>query len=449
MKSLMIHEFATRQSLLRESVEIHREWIEKILTVPLSETVFLQVDLPIAEVAVAWITGHLNEHGRSKKTVTKLLPRVESIDTPPYYPPILEAGKSWSDDDSWARFPPGEGAETYHLDWRDCPVAIKLRGARAVIAVNFSYHAGPDSQSESSDKILIVSRQGVPAIMELLHNLSQKAGGPRVHMHHGTSKPIAKWGWDDLVLESRIVSLLKNDFETFFQREEWFRRQRLPFRRGYLLHGAPGNGKTSAIRAMMNSRSIDAYTLRLFDQNLDDSDLDHMFGEASKHRPSIVLLEDIDRAFPSTGELRCKASLQQLLNCLDGIATQDGVIVVATANEPTSLDAAILRRPGRFDRVIHFPNPDAELRREYFCKMNYAFESDDLDAAVIASSDFSFAQLREAYILAGQWSFEDQSEITSDGLLRGIESLRTGFAQALERKHIKGFRSACFSEVIT
>ena len=75
----------------------------------------------------------------------------------------------------------------------------------------------------------------------------------------------------------------------------------------------------------------------------------------------MVVLEDLDRALPKIGETKSRVSLQQLLNCLDGVGTGEGIIVVATANEPTILDSAVLRRPGRFDRVIHFADPDFHL----------------------------------------------------------------------------------------
>jgi chaperone BCS1 len=52
--------------------------------------------------------------------------------------------------------------------------------------------------------------------------------------------------------------MLKDDFESFFKREAWFRSNKLPFRRGYLLHGPPGNGKSTAVRAMMTSRGLTA-----------------------------------------------------------------------------------------------------------------------------------------------------------------------------------------------
>ncbi len=148
----------------------------------------------------------------------------------------------------------------------------------------------------------------------------------------------------DLILDSSIVSLLKDDFDLFFERKAWFSKRRLPFRRGYLLHGPPGNGKTSVIRAMMTARCLPAYTVHLFKSDVEDDQFEQMFIQASRNAPSLVLVEDIDRAFPRAGHSSTKISLQQLLNCLDGVATGEGIITVATANEPTALDPAILDR---------------------------------------------------------------------------------------------------------
>ena len=226
------------------------------------------------------------------------------------------------------------------------------------------------------------------------------------------------------MLDSSITSLLKDDFGSFFEREPWFRKMRLPFRRGYLLHGPPGNGKSTAIRAMLTSAGLTAYTLRLFDSRTEDADIDRVFERAVSHAPAMILLEDLDRAFPRAGESRSKVSLQQLLNCLDGVATGEGIVTVATANEPTILDPAILRRPGRFDRVVHFPNPSSALRHEYFCRMHDKFVAANLDSVVSDSEGFSFAQLREAYIMAGQPAFEANREILVKDLSSGVRSLR-------------------------
>jgi SpoVK/Ycf46/Vps4 family AAA+-type ATPase len=243
-----------------------------------------------------------------------------------------------------------------------------------------------------------------------------------------------------MTLDPQVVSLLKDDFDFFFESEEWFRQAELPHRRGYLLHGPPGNGKSTAVRCMLSSRGLTAYTLRLFHPHTDDSDLDDLFDLALKNRPAIVLLEDIDRAFPKSGESKTNISLQQLLNTLDGIASGEGIIVVATANEPSLLDPAILRRPGRFDRVVSFPNPNRELRKSFFLGRRIELTAGQADNIARASHGFSFAQLREAYI-AGQKAFERKGTILENDLLLGIAALRNSSTAGSRASHAAGFQA--------
>jgi ATP-dependent 26S proteasome regulatory subunit len=99
-------------------------------------------------------------------------------------------------------------------------------------------------------------------------------------------------------------------------------------------------------------------------------------------------------------------------------------VVIATANDPLALDPAILKRPGRFDRVIHFPNPSNQLRSDYFRKMHPDLDSEGLAPVVAESVGMSFAQLREAYILSGQQSFLRGGDISAEDLLAAVRSLR-------------------------
>lgn len=112
---------------------------------------------------------------------------------------------------------------------------------------------------------------------------------------------------------------------------------------------------------------------------------------------------------------------------------------MATANAPAVLDPAILRGPGRFDRVVHFPNPVAELRPEYFRKMNTGLTDEQLRQPAEESNGFSFAQLREAYVIAGQLAFERADEVTEHDLLTGIRSLRQGMISSARRGGSAGF----------
>jgi len=176
--------------------------------------------------------------------------------------------------------------------------------------------------------------------------------------------------------------------------------------------------------------------------------LEKLFRYAATSAPSLVVIEDIDRAFPRmpSSRVRCNVSLQQLLNCLDGVDSQDGVIVVATANDPTVLDSAILRRPGRFDRVVALPAPDRQLRLRYFSKFNPHLNDEALSRAVEDSEGLSFAQLKEAYILAGQTAFERNTNVTGNDLLEGIRVLRGGMALVSDHKPKVGFGESSFQE---
>src|ERR1700732_780040 len=154
----------------------------------------------------------------------------------------------------------------------------------------------------------------------------------------------------------------------------------------------------------------------------------HLFQRAAENTPALVILEDLDRAFPTEGKRTRErtVSFQTLLNCLDGVGSQPGVIVVATANDPTCLDAAILKRPGRFDRVVQFRNPDADLRRQYYQRLSPALEGEQFEIAIEKTAGYSFAQLRETYILGAQSAFEHGREVRVEDVIEAVEVQAAG-----------------------
>ena len=436
-------EFATRSTLIRRMIATHKAWIEEKLSIPISETIVIDGLPNLSQVGVHKFLGILDRRRAGNSESSRLRPLVAQSQVPPDCPPILAVADDVRPDLSLEALLEDRVAAWTGFEWKECPLAVRLHFFDiTVVLLNVSYHSGPGSAGETTARVLVARRESIPALLRLFEDLYRRDRTPRLCMIGGESRRVPAVAWTDLVIDPSITKLLVSDFESFWQREQWFRDRNLPFRRGYLLHGPPGNGKTSAIRAMMTSRALNAHTLRFFDPNLDDGDLDRLFEKAHRDRPAIILFEDIDRAFPKTGEPGTRISLQHLLNCLDGVATGEGVVVVATANEPAALDPAILRRPGRFDRVIYFRNPDAGLRLEYLRRMKSGLGDDQLQNAVQTSAGFSFAQLREAYVIAGQQAFERGGEVTEDDLLAGIRSLRESMVGSSGHTNAAGFHTS-------
>jgi SpoVK/Ycf46/Vps4 family AAA+-type ATPase len=435
------HEFATRPGLICRALAVHQDWIETKLGVSLPDTVIFDGLENLSHIGlekILWVA----DVQKSFPAARRLRTFTAKAELPPDLAPIISIRRQTASEVSLESLLEDDRGSMVGFDWVDCPIALRLHYYNATIVVmNVLYHSGPDSPGESAARLLISRRDCASRIAEFIERIHRYDQSPRLFTLHGKSRRIAPATWDDLVIDANVTSLLKTDFETFWQRKPWFTEHNLPFRRGYLLHGPPGNGKSSAIRAMVTSRRLNAYTLRFFDPNVDNGDLESLFERAYRDRPAMVLLEDIDRAFPRTGDSGNRISLQQLLNSLDGIATGEGIVVVATANEPAVLDPAILRRPGRFDRVVSFSNPNAELRREYFRRLHGAIDPERLQQAVEDSAGFSFAQLREAYISAGQRAFQRGDVIQEEDLLAGIRTLRQGIVSSGRHGNAAGFRS--------
>jgi transitional endoplasmic reticulum ATPase len=192
---------------------------------------------------------------------------------------------------------------------------------------------------------------------------------------------------------------------------------------------------------MASHPMLSAYTLDFSQKQLDNDDLTYLFETAADHAPALVIFEDLDRLFGKVPETdnRTNITFQHLLSCLDGLATFDGLIVVATANDQTALDAAILRRPGRFDRAVLFQKPTTEIRRKYLARLaGNVLGKETLDWAAHQTNQMSFAQLREIYILAGETAFRTKTQIDQTGLAQAIQVVRDEAARAGQRTDARG-----------
>ncbi|KAI0288437.1 P-loop containing nucleoside triphosphate hydrolase protein [Russula brevipes] len=211
--------------------------------------------------------------------------------------------------------------------------------------------------------------------------------------NHVASRP--KRPLNSIVLDEGVKELLLDDARDFLDSKQWYADRGIPFRRGYLLYGAPGSGKTSIIHSLAGELGLDIYIISLSKTGLDDTSLNSLI--SSLPEQCIAIMEDIDAAFTHgltretagteleeprhhdssrqghedsendpnepqgqsrgrdspSGSKDSRITLSGLLNALDGISAQEGRLLFATTNRYHTLDPA-LTRPGRMDLHVEF-----------------------------------------------------------------------------------------------
>lgn len=178
------------------------------------------------------------------------------------------------------------------------------------------------------------------------------------------------------------------DMRDFLSREDWYADRGVPFRRGYLLHGPPGCGKTSFVTAAAGELDCPIYILNLAEPSLSDLGLLKLVTEASPR--SILLMEDIDAAFQNRTRLDTASpgllTFSGLLNALDGVAGQEGKLLVMSTNHPKRLDEALLR-PGRVDVTASFHMAHGAAIRQIFTNFFQTRRNDNSGTSSSRSKD--------------------------------------------------------------
>ena len=158
-----------------------------------------------------------------------------------------------------------------------------------------------------------------------------------------------------VVLDSGVGESIVQDVKDFLGSQDWYKERGIPYRRGYLLYGPPGCGKTSFITALAGELEYSICVLNLSDRSMSDDRLQHRLAVAPEN--SIILLEDADAAFVSREESKHldeaykglnRLTFSGLLNAIDGVTSTEGRVLFMTTNYVERLDGALIR-PGRVD----------------------------------------------------------------------------------------------------
>jgi chaperone BCS1 len=195
-----------------------------------------------------------------------------------------------------------------------------------------------------------------------------------------------------VILDEAVKKAFLEDIQHYLHPStiRWYSDRGIPYRRGYLFYGPPGTGKSSLAFAAAGFLGLNVYMVNLNSQQLTEDALTQLF--LTLPRRCLVLLEDIDanevtgRRKPGARRRKGKngISLSSLLNIIDGVAAQEGRVLIMTTNHHEHLDPALIR-PGRVDYKLEFQLASRELCSAMFRNIFQVYTSADVDSAQVAS----------------------------------------------------------------
>lgn len=200
-------------------------------------------------------------------------------------------------------------------------------------------------------------------------------------------------------LENYIVTpefdQLYSDIELFLNNRKFYTDNKIPYKRGALLIGPPGNGKTYSFQYIINKFKMPvvvAEELGSINYYIRES-----FSSAKKiteitGKPCLIFMEELNVVLssPSGREL--------LLTHLDGIDNSGMYYFIGTTNKPEEIDSAILNRPSRIDLVLQIKGPNEEVRAKFFSTSFTDWNEEQVMQAVLLTKNLSFAYLKNTYV---------------------------------------------------
>jgi energy-coupling factor transporter ATP-binding protein EcfA2 len=269
-----------------------------------------------------------------------------------------------------------------------------------------------------------------------------------------------------VLLEEGAAEALLEDVKGFLGASAWYCDRGIPYRRGYLLYGPPGCGKTSFLMALAGELHLTICIVNLSSKGLSDDGLLRLLAEAPKH--AIILLEDVDAAFGAAATLEggsgssgskggdasssggadgadgrslrgaghggsSGVTFSGLLNALDGVAAQEGKVLFMTTNHLDRLDPALVR-PGRVDVRCHFGLASRECAKKFFLRF---YSSKEAAPSAPPVSAVAFADASADDGAEGSCSAEAATNIDAAAAQRAAEE-----AAAVELAALAGAFSA-------
>lgn len=210
------------------------------------------------------------------------------------------------------------------------------------------------------------------------------------------------------------------EIQKFWERESIFKEYRLTYKRGILLYGPPGSGKSCTIQIIMEDVVARKGIVIRFTQPQLFLEGMRILRQIQPTIPAVVIMEDIDSIIQIYSE-------SEVLNLLDGVNEVEKVVFLATTNYPEQLGGRIVNRPSRFDKRFRIGYPTAKSRRAYFEFLIGRGDEDvlkskvkelkiDLKRWVSDTDEMSIAHLKELFVAV---------VVLGDEYKEAIETLQT------------------------
>ncbi|OBZ88790.1 Mitochondrial chaperone BCS1 [Choanephora cucurbitarum] len=218
---------------------------------------------------------------------------------------------------------------------------------------------------------------------------------------------------ESVILDQGIQERVVKDVKAFINNGKWYNERGIPYRRGYLLYGPPGSGKSSFIQALAGELEYNICILNLSERGLTDDRLNHLLSNVPER--SIMLLEDIDAAFTKRTQsdnqgYQSMITFSGLLNALDGVASAEERIIFLTTNHVEKLDPALIR-PGRVDMKEYLGNASEYQIKKMFLRF---YDDEELAKRFVQKTrgkDISTASLQGHFVY-----YKDQPQEAVDNV---------------------------------
>ena len=205
------------------------------------------------------------------------------------------------------------------------------------------------------------------------------------------------------------------EIELWLDHEKWFRSKSVPWRRGWLLAGPPGTGKSTLVRALGAKFGLPVHSFDL--ASMTNEEFSSYWRDALQQVPCIALFEDLDTVFHGRENVtkqsmhRDSLTFECLLNCLSGVEPADGIFTIVTTNRMEALDPALglpsngsSTRPGRLDRTLTL-GLMAERERRQLAAFILSDTPELIDATVKAGEGDTPAQFQDRCAQLAQRQF--------------------------------------------